>query len=444
MRQLLRFLLPLALMLPVSCSKEMPGGTRSDALKGDEEHTVTVQISAPQPKTKAYTPENLPLTDGVSRLDLFLFYNTETGSDRHIVLTPDVSGTTTFTLKEKANERVGIIVMANLDDDTAALMDGKTLAQLSATYDLVCPIIWSAGNFDFDKIVMLGAAYVTFNADSTTEIELVRTAYRIDLGSIIFDPDNPDLVGQEVLVKNIVMTNLGNYIVPSKSSSLSYFYSGNASVLGSAYSLSNAFGGVTRGYSYYTNTSRTWSATGTFSPGGTGVLAGTFPFYLNNNYKLAKGVLTIDTTGDMRVATSHTYDTANGEGRIAAAGAGAGPHSFTVNRSFYGFLGFGGTDSNATCDYDRQVLSPKFVLELSIGGKTYFYPIRVNYPQPNTVYQISSITIKDVGSEYSNFFEKKYAATYNISVADWNELEVSNIIVGVDPVTGQPVSGAQQ
>ena len=72
-----------------------------------------------------------------------------------------------------------------------------------------------------------------------------------------------------------------------------------------------------------------------------------------------------------------------------------------------------------------------------------FYPIPIIYPQPNTVYQVDKITITGEGSDYSNFFEEKYYATFTISVKDWDELEVNNIDVGVDPITGQPVGGQQ-
>jgi hypothetical protein len=67
----------------------------------------------------------------------------------------------------------------------------------------------------------------------------------------------------------------------------------------------------------------------------------------------------------------------------------------------------------------------------------------ITYPQPNTVYQVDKITIKGDGSEYSNFIEQKYYATFTISVREWDQLEVSNLDLGVDPVTGQPVGNQQ-
>ena len=43
------------------------------------------------------------------------------------------------------------------------------------------------------------------------------------------------------------------------------------------------------------------------------------------------------------------------------------------------------------------------------------------------------------GSEYSNFSPIKYVVDYNISVADWYEVNINNMNVGIDPITGEPV-----
>ena len=111
MRRILSLLLPLALMLPVSCSKDIePQQIRT----GDEEHTATIQIHASgSAQTKAQNTSDVPLTDGVQRLDLYIFHQTATEDDRHVTLTPDPSGTTEYKIREKKGERVGIIAMAN-------------------------------------------------------------------------------------------------------------------------------------------------------------------------------------------------------------------------------------------------------------------------------------------------------------------------------------------
>ena len=60
-------------------------------------------------------------------------------------------------------------------------------------------------------------------------------------------------------------------------------------------------------------------------------------------------------------------------------------------------------------------------------------------PQPNTVYRIDNITIKDYGSEYSNFFPLKYVVDFSVTVTDWTEMTIDNMNVGADPITGELV-----
>ena len=443
MRKLLTFLLPLALMLPVSCSKD--NLTQQSIETGDEEHTVTVLISASGAKTKAYNTSDLTLTDGVQRLDLYIFHQTASDDDRHVTITPDESGTTEFKIKEKKGERVGIIAMANLDADTAELLSGHTLSDFEDDYNMPCPIVWTANNFDFDRIPMVGARDAYFTGDSTVEIELRRLMWRIDIGSIVYDPEDESLRGKDVFVKNIAITNIGNHFNPTKSNSIGHFYTwylffGNGEYSGSS---TGAFGGIDDGFRFYTNAPKGWSQSGTWNPGGPGILNQEYPRTINDNYQKAKGVLNIDATGKYLAATCQTYDIANGEGRLATAG-NTSVQSMTVGKSLYGFMGRGCFSVySAVSAYNKQVQYPKLVLELVVDGKSRFYPVCITYPQPNTVYQVGTITITGEGSDYSNFIEERYYATFTISVKDWDELEVSNINVGVDPVTGQPVDGQQ-
>ena len=443
MRRILTFLLPLALMLPVSCSKDIsPQQTENP---GDEEHTVTVVINAAGAKTKAYNTSDLTLTDGVQRLDLYIFHQTATEDDRHVAITNVTSDTTEFRIKEKKGERVGIIAMANLDADTAELLSGKTLSQFADDYYMPCPIVWTANNFDFDRIPMVGARDAYFNSDNTVEIELRRLMWRVDIGNIVYNPEDESLKGKEVYVKNIAITNIGNHFNPTKSSSIGHFYTwylffGNGEYSGSS---TGAFGGIDDGFRFYTNAPTGWSQAGTWNPGGPGILNQDYPRTVNNNWKVAKGVLNIDAPARYRTATCHTYDIANGEGHLASAGVTT-PQTMTVGKSLYGFMGRGCFNVySAVSTYNDQVQYPKLVLELVIDGKSRFYPVCFTYPQPNTVYQVDTITIVGEGSDYSNFIEQKYYATYAINVRDWDELEVDNINVGVDPITGQPVDGQQ-
>ena len=440
MRRILTLLLPLALMLPVSCSKDI--SPQQTETPGDEEHTVTFQIRTASPSTKAYNTSDLTLTDGVQTLDLYIFHQSATDEDRHVSLTPDPSGTTEFVIKEKKGERVGIIAMANLDPDTAALLEGHPLSDFADDYYMPCPIVWTANNFDFDRIPMVGARDTYFNGDSTVEIELRRLMWRIDIGNIVYNPEDESLKGKDVFVKNIAITNIGNHFNPTKSSSIGHFYTwylffGNGEYTGSS---TGAFGGIDDGFRFYTNAPKNWSQAGTWNPGGPGILNQDYPRTVNNNWKVAKGVLNIDATGKYLTATCHTYDIANGEGHLATAGVTTA-QSLTIGKSLYGFMGRGCFSVySAVSTYNDQVQYPKLVIELVINGISKFYPVCITYPQPNTVYQIDTITIVGDGSDYSNFIEQKFAATFSISVRDWDELEIENINVGVDPITGQLIN----
>ena len=82
---------------------------------------------------------------------------------------------------------------------------------------------------------------------------------------------------------------------------------------------------------------------------------------------------------------------------------------------------------------------PKLVVELSINGTSYFYPIQMYCPMHNVAYEISRITLKSLGSAYSNFYEIKVGADVEMSVADWDETEISNINVGYTDDTGTAI-----
>ena len=100
MKQFLTLLLPLAL-LAAACNKEMPGqaGTQQ------EEHTVTLRIGSSSHSTKAHGSGDYPLSDGIKRLDVYLYhYSTNQNEDRHIVLMPDANGEAVLELREKKEQ----------------------------------------------------------------------------------------------------------------------------------------------------------------------------------------------------------------------------------------------------------------------------------------------------------------------------------------------------
>lgn len=405
----------------------------------DEEHTLTIRVVSDGVRTKALDSDDVPITDGLHRLDLYVFHEDEPLLDEHIVLEPDPSGITTYSFKEKKGERLGVLAIGNLDEDTAKLLEGKTLAQLNNDNDPEAWIVLSANNFATDRIVMVGANDYQFTKDGNVSIELRRLMYRIDIGKIIVAPENEELLGKEIYVKNIALTNICNYFVPLNSDSIGHFYSWYL-FFGNEYNLDNALGAVERGFEFYKNAPKGWNANGSFTLEGPGILNGSFPYMINSNFQKDPGVLNVDATGVLKEVTHQQYNNAVGEGLMVQAGDMDASHSMNVDKCFYGFMGRGVfNEYSIVSEYKSQNIYPKLVIELSIDGKSWFYPIPLIHPQPNTVYKIDNITIKDYGSEYSNFFPIKYVVDYTIKVAEWSEITVENMNVGADPVTGEPV-----
>lgn len=436
MKWLMILFMALSGVLAVSCNKEagpMGGGLT------DEEHTLTIRVVSDGVQTKALDSDDTPISDGLHRLDLYVFHKNEPILDEHIVLEPDPSGITTYSFKEKKGERIGVLAIGNLDEDTAKLLEGKTLGQLNNDDDPEAWIVLSANNFATDRIVMVGANDYQFTKDGNVSIELRRLMYRIDIGKIIVAPENDELLGKEIYVKNIALTNICNYFVPLNSDSIGHFYSWYL-FFGNEYNLDNALGAVERGFEFYKNAPKGWNANGSFTLEGPGILNGSFPYMINSNFQKDPGVLNVDATGVLKEVTHQQYNNAVGEGLMVQAGDMDASHSMNVDKCFYGFMGRGVfNEYSIVSEYKSQNIYPKLVIELSIDGKSWFYPIPLIHPQPNTVYKIDNITIKDYGSEYSNFFPVKYVVDYTIKVAEWSEITIENMNVGADPVTGEPV-----
>ena len=436
MKWLMILFMALSGVLAVSCNKEavpMGGGLV------EEEHTLTLRVVPDGVRTKALDADDTPISDGLHRLDLYVFHKNEPILDEHIVLEPNPSGITTYSFKEKKGERIGVLAIGNLDEDTSKLLEGKTLGQLNNDDDPEAWIVLSANNFATDRIVMVGANDYQFTKDGNVSIELRRLMYRIDIGKIIVAPENDELLGKEIYVKNIALTNICNYFVPLYSDSIGHFYSWYL-FFGNEYNLDNALGAVERGFEFYKNAPKGWNANGSFTLEGPGILNGSFPYMINSNFQKDPGVLNVDATGVLKEVTHQQYNNAVGEGLMVQAGDMDASHSMNVDKCFYGFMGRGVfNEYSIVSEYKSQNIYPKLVIELSIDGKNWFYPIPLIHPQPNTVYKIDNITIKDYGSEYSNFFPIKYVVDYTIKVAEWSEITIENMNVGADPVTGEPV-----
>ena len=437
MKRIFYFLLA-GLLTVAACNKEMPGVAGQDVEPAaQQECTVTLRIGSGKTLTKAHSSADYPLDDGLQRIDVYTFYYYKnTDCSGHIVLTPDESGVTVLELREEKDQQMGILVIGNLDPDTAAYFEGKSTSTLYNN----CRIMFSAGNFAPDAIPCIASKHLTFSTDMTVEMPLMRVMCRIDLGNIKVDWDDEDLLGKEVWVRNICIGNATNSMPVLLNTGFSssdiyglHFGSAESELAG------NAFGGRTTGFRNRINSYAT-TVNSSYYFYGTGKMNATYPAVMNKCYKKDKGVMTMDASDSMYEATVQNYNKSSGQGKIVNSGDMTLVHTFAVNKSFYAIWYSVDNPGDIICDYDAQLATQKLIIEMEVDGETLFYPIELTDTQPNTVYQISNVTLKKKGSAYSNFYEKRYAADVSVSVVDWDEIPIANWNLGVDPETGEPVA----
>ena len=429
MRKLLYFLLTAVLVLPVSCRKDGPSAYE----QGDGQTrrlTLNVRVAGNE-NTKARTASDTPITDGLKTLDLFVYTTDTLPPLEHHRIDINSEDDLSITFEAKYNEYRFFLGIGNIDEATANLLGEKTIKEL-ASCDTSCVIFWNAGNFDYDCVPMEGIKSYRFEEDCEETLEITRIFYRIDIQKITVAFENEELLGKEVILKDIVLANVPGYFSPLERGEVGYFYD-YVAVFGGDYTLSDAFGGVEKGYSYYM--SKRLNPNSIYTIEGEGNLAGTYRGFYNWNYEQDAGVLVKNADGIAGECTIQSYS--DSDGLIVSEGSTATSSSITVDRCFYGLLGSnGGWSSDLVTIFDRQHCKPILILHLTINGEDNFYPIDLRYMQPNTVYRVPEITLTNYGSKYSNFYEKKFKLDINVEVVDWDEVDVDGFSIGYDPETG--------
>ena len=293
---------------------------------------------------------------------------------------------------------------------------------------------------------MGGWTYFYYGSSTTApDAVLYKYMFRIDIGTVTADFDDEDLMAEDVRLKSVSIINGNQFFLLANRTYSSYSSYGN-NPLGyyvSDITYLNAFGGVTSGYasinsfsaSAYEDTELDMEARG-----GTGKLAASFRYLYNYNKQKARHVLNI--TAPASIRDMCYYSVPSGNGVLCPTGS----HVFSLNRSLYGVPRYHDPSSsyyyNATVleNYDYQNDYMKLVLEVEIGGESFFYPILLRAMQPNTLYTIHNITLKGRGSEYSNFYERWYAGSVTIpTVLEWEEAEIDNIDVGYSDNDGTSI-----
>lgn len=426
--------------------------------KGDEEgisiRFQTASLTAFQ--TKADNIGTAHEDDIIDRLDLFVYKSGDTTMFDHHVWA-DASGVDLSEIDLKyydvSGTRFTFIAIANLDAATAAYFAGLSSNQMPSYYGGLIPL--QEGNFRSHRPIMGSAGGVTLgnssyysssSGDKTLTMTLYRYVARFEIEKITADFDNTDLMNSDVIVKGIAWINVANALRPLKNWPSSSSGSEPYAIFGgrSTYFASQEFGNLEYpdGYRYYevNETHHGWVSlqeTYNLSPyGATGALAADFPYILNNNYHVNEGVLNIDAPGYMRDATTHFF---TGEtGRICSSTNPSQSHVLNVNKEFYILPLQRNSYSSYMCtEFSSQDDTIKMVIVVEIDGETYYYPYRAMYIQPNSRYLVHNITLKGIGSKYSNFYLKKYGASLTpMSVGEWSELEVDNINMGYSDYDG--------
>ena len=75
------------------------------------------------------------------------------------------------------------------------------------------------------------------------------------------------------------------------------------------------------------------------------------------------------------------------------------------------------TDSSSSSWSNRYT---RLVVETTLGGTTYYYPVNIPTPAANTLYQITNMKITGLGSNYPDKLVEKGSLAVSITVTDWS------------------------
>ena len=410
----------------VSCNKEAPGAAGNDSVQViDPGRTCTVTFKLNNlPSTKAVTTGSID-DAAINRIDIFE-YNGDYVVSLHHTLTAEELASKSFHLQYPYGSVRGYLVLANVSEAICTTIESLSISELQYQRFRLQDL------FDGTHYPMVGMAYVNYTSDQDVSVDLRHYMYRVDVGNIRVNFDDESWMSKDVFVKNIALINVpATGYVAKPGYNLSDFGSPMTRMFGNTlaiYDETPIFGNLEAGYAGFETTDYS-SSVSAYNPS-TGSNS-SVSRQLNCNVRWAAGLLNITATGALLTATYHNYNTGSGEGRVCSSTNPSQSHTLAVNKSFYGWHGCCNNGQYALLNiYGNQNAFPKLVVELSVDGVSYFYPIQMYYPQPNTVYSIEQITLKSAGSNYSNFYEKMMEMDMSISVSSWTDVDIANINAG--------------
>ena len=421
-------------MAILSCSKQ-EGPANIGGQEENKEMCKAVFRFHPdgQDATKALTIDD-DNDDKIVRLDVYEFDDYGHCKSHYNALPEELEAKEVH-IQHPYGTKYNYIFIANLDGEAADCLATKDISYWYSTTNLAFPV--TMGTFDTHKIPMAGSAIVQYDEDKTLTLNLYRYMYKITVKDITADFDDESWMKKNVKIKGVALCNacevlniMGKF-VSGKSSweenigTYEFFFPKTTQPV------KTPFGGIS-GKVFYGLASGS-SPNGTYSSYcSVSKYSGSHTYCVNSIYYKDRGELPITATGSMLEATYQEYSGISG--KVCSPSDEGQSHVLHVNKMFYAvpWKPFDSGIRDIVCEESNQDGTEKLVIIVEVGGKTLFYPIQICYPQPNTHYVIDNITLKSAGSEYANFYVKKYKVDYSIHVEPWNSVSIANIDCGED------------
>ena len=436
MKTIKAFLYFIPILSVISCSKDMLSGEElKNTDKSDNIFKTEFRIGfEPGYEITTKTTGETGIDNFIGRIDMYEFDSDGNNIRHETWADPDGLDLSTVTPEsyDAYGNRHNWVFFANLSEDTADYLSKLNADEIGRTPEGVIPL--DAGNFIMHKPVMAGTARSYFHENEVINVVLYRYLTRIDILNITAGFDDPYIMDKTVKLERIAIINYPNAL-RVLTESAKEVWGNSQSIWNNGYLKFSdpAFGNLLR-LETACNDISIDDYSGKFNQtqfGGIGSLAQDHSYLLNYNKGSEKGALTISATGDQKASSVQTFGTS--EGILCSPAIPSDDHSLEINRTLYTVPLYRNSYSDLWCDKRSQDDTQKLVLEVSIDGEMYYYIISLRELEAGRIYNVKNITLKGYGSEYPNFYEKKYEAqTKGFEIEGWPAaIEIDNIEVGI-------------
>ena len=436
MKPIKAFLYFIPILSFISCSKDRLSGEHSKNTNVSDNISKTEFRIGFEPGYEITTKATVEtdIDNFIGRIDMYEFDSDGNNIRHETWADPDGLDLSTVTPEsyDAYGNRHNWVFFANLSEDTADYLSKLNADEIGRAPEGVIPL--DAGNFIMHKPVMAGTARSYFHENEVIDVVLYRYLTRINILNITADFNDPDIMDKTVKLERITIINYPNAL-RVLTESAKEVWGNSQSIWDNGYLKFSdpAFGNLLRLETSCNDISIN-DYSGSFNQaqfGGTGALAQDHSYLLNYNKGSEKGMLEISATGDQKASSVHTFETS--EGILCSPAIPSSGHSLEINRTLYTVPLYRNSYSNLWCDKRSQDDTQKLVLEVSIDEKMYYYIISLRELEAGRIYNVRNITLKGYGSEYPNFYEKKYeVVSKGFEIEGWPmPIEIDNIEVGI-------------